>query len=147
MSPQAQVPARSCLHAVTAIFLVAMLAGCAGKINATSLGIDDSIRTGSVTAANAGDDSDESLDAITIRNAVTSADLPALNGRALAWANPQTGSTGNVSRIDEFLEQGALCRRFVASRQKYDGVALYRGEACLRDRGDWQLRQFETENG
>lgn len=143
MPPPVQVPARFRVRVAATAIIVAFLAGCAGKIDATSLGIDDSIHTGSVQAERS-PAADIGLDALTIRNAVTSADLPALDGRPLAWANAETGSSGNVSRIDEFVDTGATCRRFVASRQNFEGILLYRGETCLRERGNWQLRQFQS---
>ena len=86
----------------------------------------------------------EDADARTIRYAVTSADLRVLEKGSIAWANRETGSSGNVVEIDEVTTDAGPCRRFVASRQNFEGIFLYRGEACLLADGHWRLKRFEA---
>ena len=61
----------------------------------------------------------------------------------LAWANADTGSRGAISSMIEKQEDGPLCRKFTASRESFDGVALYAGDACKGDRGIWYMRTFK----
>ncbi len=88
---------------------------------------------------------DAASDARTVRNAVSVADLTDTDGR-YEWSNPQTGSSGVISVLTEEREGVRICRRFQTSRQSYDGVVLYRGEACTNGEGEWALVKF-TENG
>lgn len=113
-------------------------------MSAASLGIDDSIRTGSILRDPEPADPGEDADARTIRHAVTSADLRVLEKGSIAWANRETGSSGNVVEIDEVTTGAGPCRRFVASRQNFEGIFLYRGEACLLADGHWRLKRFEA---
>lgn len=131
-----------------AALLAAMLAvsGCAsGGLDMLGVGTDSEIKTGSVpegstTPQKAGTEvwSDE----MTIRNAVSSANLADLGDGPLAWANADTGSQGAITRIRETEHKGLRCRRFVASRESFEGVSLYTGEACLQGNGLWLMREF-----
>ena len=82
-------------------------------------------------------------DETTIRNAVSSADPEQARLQPLAWANADTGSRGAISSMLEKQEDGLLCRKFTASRESFDGVALYTGDACKGDRGTWFMRTFK----
>lgn len=84
----------------------------------------------------------------TIRNAVSSAIVEQIGetGEAgensLGWANAGTGSRGAISQIVEQREGSRICRRFTASRESFDGVHLYRGEACLGSARNWAMTAF-----
>lgn len=84
----------------------------------------------------------ELSDSRLIRNAVSAADvgLPAEN--ALAWTNADTGATGQITGIEEVRQGDSICRTFRTSRQRFDGVALYAGEACTRGGGEWELTRL-----
>ena len=126
--------------AVCILLGASVLSGCAGGSILEQAEVDASIVTGSVSAGQAGQDPD----AAAIRNAVTSADIEQLGGKAIAWANPATGSRGSIASVTEYREKNVLCRRFTASRESYDGVMLYNGDACLRDNGYWWMRSFSA---
>lgn len=83
-------------------------------------------------------------DEATVRNAVSSANLKALDGKDISWANPATGSSGEISGVTEYKENDILCRRFTTSRQSFDGVALYHGDACLDSTGAWRMMTFQA---
>jgi surface antigen len=119
--------------------LAACLSGCGAGALLKKGETDTSIVTGSVT----GSDAVQDPDAAAIRNAVTSADLEELGGKAIAWANPGTGSRGSIASVVEYREKNVLCRRFTASRESFDGVMLYSGDACLRGSGFWWMRAFD----
>lgn len=106
-------------------------------------GVDATVKTASVEATAGREDADRLSDETTIRNAVSSADMESLGGRPVAWANSGTGSRGSIAQLVELQQGGALCRRFVASRESFDGVALFRGETCMLRDGVWQMQKFE----
>lgn len=123
--------------------LVALLAGCAGGIDLREAAVDETIRTASTGTA-AGQPLDALLsDQSTIRDAVSSADPESLGETGLSWANGRTGSRGSVTALVETTRRGLPCRRFVTSRESYDGVKRYTGEVC-RVGGDlWQVSAFK----
>ncbi len=123
--------------------LLAVLAGCAGGIDLREAAVDETIKTGSIGTV-AGKPEDALLsDQSTIRDAVSSADPEALGEAGLAWANARTGSRGSVTTLVETTRRGLPCRRFVTSRESYDGIKRYTGEVC-RVVGDlWQVRAFK----
>ena len=83
-------------------------------------------------------------DEATIRNAVTSADIETLAGAPLPWANAETGARGQVTGIVETKGKGTLCRSFSATRESFDGVGMYKGEACMVASGAWRMQSFEA---
>ncbi|MBW8640154.1 hypothetical protein K1W69_23365 [Hoeflea sp. WL0058] len=63
---------------------------------------------------------------------------------ALAWTNEQNGNSGSVTIVGEEGKDTQLCRTFIASRQSYNGVSQFTGEACRNRRGaDWYLNSME----
>jgi surface antigen len=121
------------------ILLPICLAACASGNMLSRAEKDRSIITGSIRpneTASAITDED------TIRNAVTSVDPKKLDAAGVAWTNPSSGASGQITGLIEFQDNGKLCRSFTASVTRFDGVSLYHGEACLRNEGGWQLRAF-----
>lgn len=110
-----------------------------------ALGIDSSITTTSISSERAErPDENRISDQTTIRNAVSSANLDDVPGGRIAWANPRTGSRGEISQIAEYMDEGRLCRRFQVSLESFQGIALHKGEACMAAEGEWWLRGFEA---
>lgn len=119
------------------------LGACAGGMELSKADIDETARTGSTVAAQPADPVRNADEAI-IRNAVSAADPELTKVQPLAWANADTGSRGAISDMMEKKEEdGTLCRKFTASRESFDGVALYSGDACKGDRGAWFMRSFK----
>ena len=127
---------------------VVMLSGCASKgLDLDSLAVDTSITTSATANSRSrapAPDAERLSDEVSIRNAVSSANLDALRDGRLYWANPDTGSRGEISRIVERREEASLCRRFTVSRESFQGVALYSAEVCLAQDGSWFTRAFEA---
>jgi hypothetical protein len=123
-------------------FVLALLIACSGCATGTpigSAGLDRETLTGSVPPP-----ADDRLsDEMTIRNAVSSADLAALGAKPLAWANRDTGAAGTIDAVVEFKDGGTVCRRFKAVVENYEGVRLHSGTACLVD-GSWRMTKFEA---
>ncbi|PDQ19270.1 hypothetical protein CN311_20380 [Mesorhizobium sanjuanii] len=129
-----------------AIVLVALpLAACGGGgFSLEQAEVDRTILTSSTSANASPVDQDRASDQTTIGNAVSSADIEQLNGQAVPWANADTGSRGSITELAESRDRGQTCRRFTASRESFDGVALFKGEVCLAGAGAWRMQDFKA---
>ena len=120
-----------------------LLSACgAGGFSLEKAEVDRSLYTSALPASGGSVDLGRLSDEATIRNAVTSADLETLAGAPLPWANAGTGARGEIRDIAESRDNGALCRRFTVTRESFDGVAMFRGEACMVGSGSWRMRDF-----
>ena len=64
--------------------------------------------------------------------------------KPLAWRNPETGSSGTVVAINNFMgRDGQQCRGFKTSVTTFMGIAFYNGEACRISAGEWILSFFK----
>lgn len=134
--------ARRCLGIAVALAAAVLLSACASA-SLTDAAVDDTLTTAALPPeAEKPIDTTRRSDETTIRNAVSSADLDAAAGSGLSWANADTGSRGAVTQISEAKRQGRVCRSFRASRESFDGVAMYSGETCLAVDG-WKLVRFD----
>lgn len=123
-----------------------VLCGCgAGGFSLEKADVDRSIVTSSTPATPPAGDTDLAADQATIRNAVSSADIEALAGKDISWANSETGSRGAIMQLAENNAGGQLCRRFTATRESFDGVALFKGEACMVGYGAWRMQAFAVQ--
>lgn len=121
------------------------LGGCGvGGFSLEKADVDRSLVTQSVPAASDSGDAGLVADQATIRDAVSSADVEALAGRELSWANSVTGSRGTITRLSEDKADGRLCRRFSATRESLDGVTLFNGVACMVGYGAWRIEGFSA---
>ncbi|AZO59139.1 MAG: hypothetical protein EOQ55_20220 [Mesorhizobium sp.] len=122
------------------------LAACgAGGFSLEKAEVDRSIITSSAPSAPAVPaSSDNDSDQTTIGNAVSSADIQELGGQAVPWANAGTGSRGSITELVELKDGGLTCRRFNATRESFDGVAMYQGELCIADAGGWRMQEFKA---
>ncbi|MCE7028147.1 RT0821/Lpp0805 family surface protein [Jiella avicenniae] len=126
------------------ICLLVLTAGLGGCVVAGP-SVDDTLLdptiTGSVKAptkiADSGDDSDLRI----VRNAVSAADIDKGKGR-FSWSNPETGSSGVITALNQQRDGDSICRSFETSRQRFDGIALYQGRACTIGAGEWALIEF-----
>jgi hypothetical protein len=107
----------------------------------SSAKVDRSLSTSTIPKRSQESVSDE----VTVRNAVTSADLSKVAGAPLPWANTATGSAGVVSGIREANVSGVVCRGFTTTRHSYEGIAKFTGQACMADSGDWMLTSFQRQ--
>jgi surface antigen len=130
---------RAPVLAVLALVLGGCMGGGAPRDTAEP---DPTILTGAVAEPAPTTSVDYQSDEATIRNAVSAADLEIMAGAPLPWANADTGSRGAVHALAEVRNGANLCRSFTASRESFDGVAMYRGEACMVAPGQWRMQQF-----
>lgn len=123
------------------------LAGCGtAGFSLEDAAPDRSAVTGSIGRGQvepAGGPAAAASDEDTIRNAVSSAIVGEIGAEGIGWANAATGSRGAVRQISERRDGSRLCRSFTASRESFDGVHLYRGEACLGAAKIWTMTAFD----
>lgn len=120
------------------------LAACAGGIDLRKAEVDDMLTTSAVSTNSAAvRDTTQVSDETTVRNAVSSADLDVVARQGLPWANADTGSRGTITDLVEYRRKGLLCRKFNVSRESYNGVALFAGEACQAGDGAWRMLAFD----
>ena len=105
---------------------------------------DRSIVTGATSRQPASPvDAVKMSDEAIIRAAVSSAVVDEVGQAGIGWANAATGSRGTIRDIRETREHSVLCRNFTASRESFEGVHMYRGEACLGSERIWVSRSFQ----
>ena len=123
----------------------ALVAGCGGGgFGLRKAEADPTILTGALPAAGAEvADAQTISDQATIRNAISSANIEDLEGQPIAWANVETSSRGAIYSVKERRDSGVLCRSFTASRESFEGISLYSGEACAAGDGGWWMRYFD----
>jgi surface antigen len=122
----------------------ATLSACAsGGFSLKQAEVDRTFYTSNIPASQT--DAGRLSDEATIRNAVTSADMDSIGSGTLAWANSDTGARGTITGLAEYKDSaGLLCRRFSTSLESFDGVALFKGEACMASAGAWRMQRFEA---
>ena len=121
-----------------------MLSGCAASgLDVADSAVDQAEQTGSTPVVDQSADPTRVSDETIIRNAVSAADPEQAKIQPLAWANAETGSRGAISGMMEEKDGSKLCRTFTASRESFDGVAMYSGDACKDDQGIWYMRNFK----
>jgi hypothetical protein len=151
----ARLPSFRLMASIFALVAPLLLSACGSSNILAKAEVDKSLVTGSVVPASAtasppqanpfpGTSPQAASDETTIRNAVSSANLKATGGKDISWANPATGSSGEISAVTEYKQDDILCRRFTTSRQSFDGVALYHGDACLDSTGVWRMMNFQA---
>lgn len=119
-----------------------LTAGCTSTMLGGGKDVDQAIVTSTVAPVPPAPDAEAQSDALTVRNAISSADLSTLAGAPLAWANADTGSRGAISAVTEDSQQGQVCRKFTTTRESFDGISLYQGRACMVAPGTWQMTAF-----
>ncbi|MEM8749332.1 MAG: RT0821/Lpp0805 family surface protein [Pseudomonadota bacterium] len=83
-------------------------------------------------------------DAEVIKSTVASID-DASRTEPLAWSNPETGSSGAIVAIDQFMgKHGQRCKGFKTTLSSFMGISYYDGEACQISPGEWVLSWFKS---
>ena len=135
---------RSVFASACALAAALALCGCgAGGFSLEKAEVDRSLLTASVSGDAPADDAGMTADQATIRNAVSSVDIEEQAGKPLAWANPETGTRGTITGLAQSKRAGRLCRSFSGSRESFDGVSMFRGEACMAGADLWRIEDFK----
>ncbi|MEO8668735.1 MAG: RT0821/Lpp0805 family surface protein [Bauldia sp.] len=107
----------------------------------------DGTTTGAILASAKVSDGVDPSDWEAVRRAVSGAPADAADG-AIAWNNPKTGSEGSIDASAAAVgAAGKLCRTLVTTVNGDNGVRLYRGEACRRTDGSWQIVKISAADG
>jgi surface antigen len=80
----------------------------------------------------------------TIRRSVAS--VPETLTQETTWFNPDTGSTGTVGVSVASEVSGTFCRPFATTINDTRGIRRYRGDACVRTDGRWQLHGIRADD-
>lgn len=126
---------------VLALFALGV-SGCAVNGNSLpSIASGEQLVTSSV-AKNSQPDGIEPTDAELIKTTVAQA---AATATPLAWRNPETGASGAIVAIDNFMgKHGQKCRGFKTSVASFMGIAYYNGETCQISGKKWVLSWFKV---
>lgn len=125
------------------VILVLPLTACTGTLDLFGGNkVDTSVYTGSIATTR---DTTAISDDMTVRNAVSSADLSKSAGMPLPWANASTGSAGVIDQLQERHVSGTICRNFRTTRHSYEGIARFSGETCLGPGGEWVLTRYTQQ--
>ena len=77
----------------------------------------------------------------------TIAGVPVDDSGRFDWNNPDTKSSGNVTVLALAANSGAAaCRPFATTINDARGIRGYRGEACRRADGRWQLSGVSADD-
>lgn len=119
------------------------LSGCMSSFDfASDMTVDKAVKTSAVQGAGL----DNTTDATTVRNAVSSVDLNRNAGSPIPWANTVSGSAGVVNSVSENNDtSGRTCRDFTTTLHSYTGIASYAGQTCVNNDGAWMLTRFDRQ--
>ena len=84
----------------------------------------------------------EATDAELIKSTVAAASD---SSTPLAWQNPETGASGAIVAIDNFMgKHGQQCRGFKTTVANFMGISYYNGETCQVSSEKWVLSWFKA---
>lgn len=126
-----------------AFVLPVALSACAGNADLDRLAADKTLVTGTVGNQNPVPDDTRASDEAAIRATVSAWAPGEIPPELMPWVNARTGSSGAISRVSDLARPGEMCRSFTASRESFDGVGLYRGNACTSIGGAWVVEQLD----
>lgn len=130
----ARAPRKPVAVAVVAAALA--LGGC------SSASLGDYARDDAIGAQTASVGSVDRSDWEAVRR--TLSETPIERAARQAWSNPRTGSSGHVTVLA--LNDDDVCRPFATSINDQRGIRQYRGDACLRNDGRWELLGISADD-
>ena len=123
-----------------AVLLVVALSGCAIGKSVDRLAADSQLTTGSIpkdVVVEGVDPGDTAAIKLTV------ADAGEEGSNLLAWNNPETGNSGTITAIDQYIgTDGQSCKKFRTTVDSFMGISLYEGETCELKKGFWVLSWF-----
>lgn len=66
------------------------------------------------------------------------------NAATLNWTNEATGSSGTMSILNSFVENGVPCRNFKTTRESFNGIMVYEGKACQQQDTSWDVLNIKA---
>jgi surface antigen len=130
------------VRAIALAGLVLSLGGCAQLglpfVEAGSRQAVDRTATGATRVSVKVSDGVDPSDWEAVRRALATA--PDGYAPGIGWSNPDTGSDGTLSASAAVAGKGGtLCRTIETTINDNRGARRYRGEACQRTNGRWQI--------
>ena len=58
--------------------------------------------------------------------------------------DPKAPLNLSITELAEYRDDSLLCRRFTTTRESFDGVRLFKGEACMAVAGGWRMLAFDA---
>jgi surface antigen len=135
----------SLVRPVVIILLSAGLCGCASLGLPFGEGaVDRGLTTGGIEnvekVKSKGQGKVAQSDWEAVRQSIARAAFDQSLGTALAWHNPQTGTTGTLTILDTITATNdPNCRNFQTTVNDTRGIRHYRGEACRMTKDRWEL--------
>ena len=141
---------RPLAKAFAVLALAVSLGGCAQlglpTVETESRPGIDKVRTGTTLVSARVTANVDPSDWEAMRRAVATAPAEGTGG-PIAWSNPDTGSDGTITAAAASAgKNGKLCRNLAATINDNRGVRLYRGEACQRTDGRWQIVRIAADD-
>jgi surface antigen len=131
-------PGNIAAAAIVSLFV----SGCAIGKSVDNLASEPALVTGSITE-NVETEGVHPTDAEAIKLAVTDAQEATPENNLLAWSNPETGNSGTITAIDNYIgTDGQSCKKFRTTVDSFMGISLYNGETCELKKGFWVLSWF-----
>ena len=127
-----------------ALAVALFASGCSLTGATSSIKSEPEIITSSITEPVVTEGVDPT-DAEIIKLTVADTDTGQADGQShlLAWNNPETGNSGTITAIDDFVgKHGQSCRKFTTTVDSFMGISLYNGETCELKNGFWVLSWF-----
>ena len=125
-----------------AVIVSLAVSGCAVGKSVDQLASEPALVTGSVTEG-VETEGVHPTDAEAIKLAVADAQGAAPESNLLAWSNPETGNSGTITAIDNYIgTHGQSCKKFRTTVDSFMGISLYNGETCELKKGFWVLSWF-----
>jgi surface antigen len=128
--------------------LVFSLGGCAQlglPFTEANSGAIDTMPTGTVRVSAKVTETVDPSDWEAIRRSLATAPDGAASG--IAWTNPDTGADGTLEATAAVAgKNGTLCRIIGTTINDNRGARRYRGEACQRTNGRWQITKVAPDD-
>lgn len=137
--PASKDHGRSSWSKVVLPVLLLSLPACSVSNNISAIDTSNDVLTSSVSNEAVKKEGISSTDAELIKTVVAKSE----NSNRLAWQNPDTGNTGTITAINDFIgDKGQQCKKFQTTVTSFMGISLYNGETCELRKGFWVLSWF-----
>ena len=133
---------KSLLVGCVVLSMLSTMSGCSVGTSLSSIESEPEIITGSITKPIKIEGIDPT-DAEAIKLIVAEAQKQPEPSNLLAWNNPETGNSGTITAIDDYIgTHGQSCKKFRTTVDSFMGISLYNGETCELKKGFWVLSWF-----
>lgn len=125
--------------------LALLLAACVGPgrgLETTARSIDRELTTGTIAPQKPAFPQNMAEDIPFMLSALTNVAEGGSSAQSLKWENVETGARG-VLTASIATSETPSCRAVSTTRESFEGISLYQGEACRLPSGSWFLKHLE----